>query len=340
MARYFFNPVTLSYEAKPVSKGVKYLRVIVMLIVALGLVFFYFWLYTSVFKLDLPKTAILKHRHAQWESRVDVLQRNLDVYERTLSGIEQRDDDVYRSIYGLSPIPEEIKGLDEEEYRLYRQMDEQGANAELKEVVLKMNRLSHRVYLRSKGLDELKVVVANAGDMFSCVPSVPPIIPDYDNFRISSSFGYRIDPVYGGRRMHQGMDFSMAIGNPVFSTGDGVVEEVNFQFRGYGNEIVINHGYGYKTRYAHLNTVDVTEGMKVKRGEQIGTVGNTGKSTAPHLHYEVMRMGAKVNPYNFMDVKMPVEEYKAMIAQVREDTQKDKKMSTSELLKRGGLSDD
>lgn len=340
MPKYFFNPITLSYESRPVSKGVKYLRVTIMTIVALALVFLYVWLYTSVFKLELPKTAMLKHRHAQWEAKIDVLQRNLDAYERTLSGIEQRDDDVYRSIYGLSPLPEEIKQAGEEEYRIYEELNSQGANAELKELMIRMNIIFQRVYVRSKAFDELEVMVADAGDMISCVPSVPPIIPDYSNFRISSAFGYRIDPVYGGRRMHQGMDFSMAIGNPVFSTGDGVVEEINFNFRGYGNEIVIDHGYGYKTRYAHLNTVEVTEGMEVKRGEKIGTVGNTGKSTAPHLHYEVMRMGAKVNPYNYMDVKMPVEEYKAMIDQVRDDLRKDKKLSTSELLKRGGLSDE
>ena len=175
--------------------------------------------------------------------------------------------------------------------------------------MLRADALMKRVYVNSKSLDEVAQVAARSGDMMSCVPNVPPLLPEPGTFYLSSSFGYRTDPIYGDSRRHQGQDFASTIGNPVYATGDAVVEKTAFQSRGYGNEIILDHGYGYETRYAHLNTIEVAEGMKVHRGDRIGTLGNTGKSTGPHLHYEVLYMGARVNPMNYMDINMPVEEY-------------------------------
>ena len=171
--------------------------------------------------------------------------------------------------------------------------------------------------------------------MISSVPTVPPILQKKGTFYLSSSFGYRSDPLYGDSRRHQGQDFASTIGNPVYATGDAVVEKVTYQYRGYGNEIVLDHGYGYETRYAHLNTIEVAEGMKVHRGDRIGTVGNTGKSTGPHLHYEVVYRGGRVNPMNYMDINMPVEEYEAMVNRRREAYRDERTTSTMELLRRG-----
>ena len=149
--------------------------------------------------------------------------------------------------------------------------------------------------------------------MASCIPAIPPFAPDRNRFRMSSPFGYRTDPVYGGGEYHTGQDFSMKKGTPIYTTGDGVVEYAKFSFTGYGNEIVIDHGFGYKTRYAHLSMISVAEGMKLKRGDCIGESGNSGKSTGEHLHYEVIYRGDRVNPMNFMDIDMPVSEYSAMV---------------------------
>ena len=170
--------------------------------------------------------------------------------------------------------------------------------------------------------------------MISCVPSVPPLLPDASKVNLSSGFGMREDPVYGGGEFHSGQDFATAKGTPVYATGDGVIQSARFQFSGYGNEIVIDHGYGYQTRYAHLNTIIVNEGMKVRRGEQIGTVGATGKVTGSHLHYEVIYQGNRVNPMNFMDFNMSLEEFRAMTGKRREDSPVGKRSSTTELLRR------
>lgn len=335
MAKYIYNTETMRYELRDDPKFLRPLGIVLLCAGAVAMVVLYFWLYIGVFKWDLPKTASLKRRHAEWETKMSVLDKQLDVYERTLSGIEQRDDDVYRSIFGLNPMPEALRTSGLEGVNRYADLDALGANSRLKKSVLRLDNITKRVYLRSRALEEVYLVSKQAGDMISCVPSVPPVIPDKSNFHISSGFGYRTDPVYGGGERHQGQDFALKKGSPVFSTGDGVVEAVSYQYRGYGNSIIIDHGYGYKTRYAHLNTTEVTEGMKVHRGDKIGTVGSTGKSTGPHLHYEVIYKGNRVNPRNFMDVTMPVDEYMAMIQKRSDDSPLGKRSSTMELLRKG-----
>lgn len=334
MPKYVLNPQTLLYEKREPPKSLKYIRLAVALVTALGFVFLYFWLYTSVFRLDLPRTAVLKSRVAKWEARMEVLGRRLDLYEATLSGIEQRDDDVYRSIYGLGEIPDEVKNSGLGGLNRYAELDQLGGNESLSRTVHRIDNLTKRAYIQSKSLDEVAVLARQEGDMLSCVPSVPPLLPDSRKVMLSSGFGYRTDPVYGGGEMHGGQDFATDRGVPVYSTGDGVVTEINSNFNGYGNEIIIDHGYGYKTRYAHLNSMSVVEGMKVKRGEQIGTVGSTGKVTGPHLHYEVIYRGERVNPMNFMDFNMPLDEYRSMVETRREESPNGKRSSTTELLRR------
>ena len=176
-----------------------------------------------------------------------------------------------------------------------------------------MDVLTKKSYVQSKSFDEVAQLSKRAGDMASCIPAIPPINPDPSKYRLSSGFGYRTDPVYGRSARHTGVDFAMKPGNPIYSTGDGVVESVKFEFFGYGNQVVIDHGFGYKTRYAHMRNIGVVEGMKVKRGECIGESGNSGKSTGPHLHYEVIYKGSPVNPSNYYDLAITPEEYAEMV---------------------------
>lgn len=333
MAKYVYNPETLTYDVVEESKGLRMVRRTLFVLAAIGSVYLYFWLYTSVLGWDLPKTAILKAKHARWESKVEVLARQMDQYEQALAGIEDRDDDVYRSIYGLKEIPAEIKYSGIEGVNRYAYLDEFGANSELKSTVRRMDGLTKRVYIQSKSLDEVGLISKQAGDMISCVPSVPPLYPAPGNFHLSSPFGYRTDPVYGGGEYHKGQDIAARKGTPVYATGDGVVEVARCQFSGYGNEILIDHGFGYKTHYAHLNTIAVNAGMKVHRGDQIGTVGNSGKSTGSHLHYEVLYKGSHVNPMSYMDVNMPAEEYRAMVARRKADSPSSHRITTSDLLR-------
>ena len=335
MSKYVLDPETLTYRSRPVPKYLKHLRYALMVVLGAALVGLYYWIYVSVLGFELPKTTKLKREYAKWEAKVNLVNLELDACESVLLGIEQRDDDVYRSIYGLSPIPDELKFAGIEGINRYEELDALGANSKLKNLVLRTDILAKRIYVDSKALDEVAVVARESGDMISCVPNVPPILPKEGTYRISSRFGYRTDPIYGDSRRHTGQDFATKTGNPVYATGDAVVEYVGYQFRGYGNEIILDHGYGYKTRYAHLNTIEVVEGMTVRRGERIGTVGNTGKSTGPHLHYEVIYRGAPVNPMNYLDINMPVDEYIAMIERRSEESPRDKRSSTMELLRRG-----
>ena len=321
MANYVFNPITLQYEVREEPRYAKYVRTGLSIVVAAGLCFLYFWLYTSVLGWDLPKTARLKKENAMWQSKIALAERQLDICEETLQGIEERDDHVYRSIFGMNVIPEEVK--------------EAKPDPQADPLTARINALTKRAYIQSMALDEVYGIALNAGDMVSHIPAVPPILPKSGSYRMASPFGYRTDPVYGGTRFHAGQDFAADVGYPVYVTGDGVVEKVNYGFTGYGNEIIIDHGFGYRTRYAHLSRIDVAKGMKVTRGDQIGAIGKTGKATGPHLHYEVIYKGNAINPYSYMNLDMTVEEYIAMITRRREESGTRKK-STLELLKEHG----
>lgn len=315
LSKYIYNAETLLYEKHEESSAARLFKVLGFVAAVVALVCLYFWLYTSVFGLDLPKTAYLKSENEKWKSRYEMLGHQLDGQESTLNGIEQRDDDVYRSILGLEAIPEEVKQAGFGGANRYAYLDDLGGNELLKKTVKRMDVLTKRAFIQSTALDEVAVVSKQADEMKSCVPAVPPICPEKGKYRVSSSFGRRHDPVYKNKiAFHDGIDFATGkVGYPVYTTGDGVVEKVRYQFFGYGNEVIIDHGFGYKTRYAHLHSINVTQGQKLKRGQQIGQVGNTGKSTGPHLHYEILFKNKAIDPMSFMDLSMKPEEYNAMV---------------------------
>ena len=278
----------------------------------------YLWLFTSVLGLDLPKTAFLRAEHARWDARIDLMNTKLDRYEETLEALRVRDDDIYRSIFGMNEIPAEVRNAGIGGVDKYSFLDGLEPDNRLKNTVVRLDRLTRKTYVQSKSFDEVASVSKTAGDMASCIPAIPPIVPDESKYKLSSRFGYRSDPFTGASKMHTGLDFAMKIGNPVYATGDGVVESVKFEFFGYGNSVTIDHGFGYKTIYAHLNSVKVIEGMKVKRGDCIAESGKSGRSSGPHLHYEVVYKGQKVNPANYLDLSMSASEYSAMV-RMRED---------------------
>lgn len=314
---YKYNPERLTYEEHAEPLLLRVGRVLLGAILALCLVGLYYWIYTSVLGWELPKTAYLRKSMVRWESKLDVINRQLDFYDVTLSGIEDRDDRVYRSIFALDSIP--VVTMPE-------RPDVQG----------RVDSLALRAVLRSESLDQVAPLAKSAGDMVSHVPAIPPICPAKGSYHISSGFGGRADPIHGGAAFHQGMDFACRRGNPVYATADGVVEMVDFKFSGYGNEVLIDHGFGYKTRYAHLSTVAVTEGMSLRRGDVLGKVGKSGKSTGNHLHYEVIYKGSRVNPANFMDLEMTVPEFEDMVEKRQSESRytDDRMPTTMEILRR------
>lgn len=298
------------------------LKSAVMFVISIVMAVFYFWIYTSVLGYELPKTVLLKKSNAQWSSRIELLNSQLDRYDEALLTLQMRDDDIYRSIFGMNEIPQAVRNAGFGGVNRYEKYDLMDSDGLLKNTAVRLDVLTKKTYVQSRSFDEVALLSKRAGDMASCIPAIPPIVPDKRKYKLSSTFGYRSDPFSGRSTMHKGVDFSMKPGNPIYATGDGVVESVGFEFFGYGNSVLIDHGFGYKTRYAHLKSIGVVEGMPVKRGECIGQSGNTGKSSGPHLHYEVLYKGRPVNPYNYYDLDMTPEEYSTLVQSTADASQK------------------
>ena len=299
MRLYVYNPRTLNYEERQLSGWKAVWQFALLALSAVAVVAAFCWLWFVKFGNDLPKTAFLKRTNDSWQAKMGVIRHKLDVYENQLAGIEARDNEVYRSIFALNEIVDTLAA-------------DSSATA-MQALDARLDAVQKRIETQKAALGEVALVAREAGNMVSCIPAVPPILPLKGSYTLSSPFGTRVDPVYGGFAQHTGQDFASKVGNPVYATGDGVVEKVDFKYTGYGNEVVVNHGFGYQSRYAHLNTIDVGVGQPLKRGDKIGEIGKSGKATGPHLHYEVLYRGNALNPMSFMDMNMPVNEYRAMI---------------------------
>ena len=320
--KYVFNPKTLSYEVKSRSRRSRALRTVAMFAMSLGMAVLYFWLYTGVLGLEPPKTILLKKSNAQWRSKIEVLDRHLDEYDKSLATLQMRDDDIYRAIFGMHEIPSEVRNAGFGGVNRYAHYDNLGQSMPLKSTAMRLDVLTKKTYVQSRSFDEVAQLSKRAGDMASCIPAIPPVVPDRSIYRLSSSFGFRSDPFTGRSKRHTGVDFALKPGNPIYATGDGVVEKVKFEFFGYGNQVLIDHGFGYKTRYAHMKSINVVEGMKVKRGECIGESGNSGRSSGPHLHYEVIYKDKHINPANYFDLTITPEEYATMVQNTAEASDK------------------
>ncbi len=318
--KYRLNPETLLYEIEMVSARSRFNRIAVLVTSSLAMTFFYLWLFTSVLGVELPKTTILKRQNDEWVAKMAYVNRELDRCEAALEGLEMRDEEIYRNIFGLDAISPAVRNSGYGGVNRYEALQDLPDYSLLKRTAMRLDNLSKKAYIQSRSFDEVAAVARRADDMVSCIPAVMPVTPDPNTYRKSSPFGYRTDPFTGASKMHTGYDFSCPPGNPVYATGDGVVKEVKFELFGYGNSIVIDHGFGYHTRYAHLRNVFVAEGMKLKRGECIGESGNTGRSSGPHLHYEVMLRDNYVNPVNYFDFDMPKDEYMTMVKKAEEES--------------------
>ena len=305
---YILDPETLTFEVQEPTKTEWWS---LPLVGASGLVLFilYMWICVSIGGVSLPKTAILRFQNSEWKARVDQMSMQLDQYEDMLSQLEIRDDRIYRSVYGMDEIPQNVRqaGFSGES----RYADLQGTS--LLDVTKRLDVLEKRLFIQSKSFDEVNHLQQTAGDMASHIPAIPPINTDRSTYRLSSPFGYRSDPFTGGSKRHTGMDFACKPGNPIYVTGDGIVTKVTTERKGYGFHVEVEHGFGYKTRYAHMSRIDVSLGQVLKRGDCIGLTGNTGRSSGPHLHYEVMYRKEYQNPALYLDMDISPEDYFTMV---------------------------
>ena len=303
--KYFFNTHTLRFEKIEVPFKVRLLQTIGFILASIGVgVLFVAILFQYI---DSPKERLLRQQNTAYKESYAVLQERMKQLELQMVELEQRDNEVYRSIFEATPIPDSARVkemLAKNEIRLIQSL----SNTELIENMRnQLNNLSLRMSFQSQSFVEITAMVKNKEKLLRAIPAIQPI-SNKNLKRVASGFGYRIDPLYKDFRLHAGLDFSAPTGTPIYATSDGVVQQAGFSTDGYGNKVVINHGYGFQTLYAHMVRVKAKAGQSVKRGEVIGYVGSTGKSTGSHLHYEVIKRGAKVDPvYSFFNDLTPAQ---------------------------------
>lgn len=310
--RFRYNPHTLSFEPIRVSALKKFTNLTIQFGLSLLVALIVFFVYTSFF--DTPKEKILKRHNAEILVRYDLLTRQVEESDRFLAELETRDNKIYRSIFDADVIPSSLRdgGMGGAEH--YQEFIHFKASDVLVDLAIKMDRLSWKTYVQSKSFDEVVDLAKNKEQMIASVPAIQPVSIK-DLYRISDYFGTRHDPFTRQRKFHQGIDFSGTRGSPIYSTGNGVVVSASLSYFGYGNMVVVDHGFGYRTRYAHLDSIKVAVGDTLTRGQILGTLGNTGRSTGPHLHYEVIYRGKVVDPLNYFN-DMTSEEYELMVSSV------------------------
>ena len=306
---YIYNPKTRSYDRIYPTFRQRVLHVMKRLFVGMGFGAGSFILLLWIF--GSPSEKELRIENSRLLAQYNVLSRRLDEALNVMQGIQQRDDNLYRVVLQADPVADAVRKAGYGGTNRYEDLMDL-ANADLVvNTTQKMDVLNRQLYIQSKSFDEVVDLCKNNDEMLKCIPAIQPV-SNKNLKQTASGYGYRIDPIYKATKFHSGMDFSANIGTPVYATGDGRVVKVGWE-SGYGKLIKIDHGFGYMTWYAHLNDYNVRVGQKVVRGEVIGKVGNTGKSTGPHLHYEVHVKGKVVNPVNYYFMDLSAEDYDKMI---------------------------
>jgi hypothetical protein len=294
--KYIFNAQTLKYEKAVVGWGKRLLNVFMFVCAS---VVFSLIISTVVYNFfDSPKEKILRTELNGMKEQYDILEKETSRLNAVLDGLQYRDGNIYRVLFESDPIPSSVWEAGSGGVNKYKHLEKFDNGELMTDVSKKVDKLKRQMAIQSKSYDEIATLIKGKEQMLASIPSIQPV-KNHDLERIASGFGYRIDPVYKVTKFHSGLDFTAPTGTEIFATGDGVVELVGFDYGGYGNEVVINHGYGYKTRYGHMSRTKARVGQKVTRGEVIGYVGSTGKSTGPHVHYEVLKSNEAINPIYF-----------------------------------------
>lgn len=306
---YIYNRQTQTYDRIYPTVRQRVLSILRRLFIGMGLGAGSFIILLFIF--GSPSEKELRKENSRLQAQYNVLTRRMDEALGVLQDIQQRDDNLYRVIFMADPISPAIRQAGYGGTNRYEQLMDM-ANAKLVvNTTQKMDVLSKQLYIQSKSFDDVVALCQNHDEMLKCIPAIQPI-SNKDLRQTASGYGTRVDPIYGTMKFHAGMDFSAHPGTDVYATGDGVVTKMGWE-TGYGNTIEVDHGFGYKTWYAHLQDFRTKLGKKVVRGEVIGGVGSTGKSTGPHLHYEVRIKGQVVNPVNYYFMDLSAADYEKMI---------------------------
>jgi hypothetical protein len=312
--KYYYDTETCKYERVKVKTSDVILNGlgILSLTVAMAAGLLTVYLYSNYF--ESPKELILKNEVTELEFYYQKLSKDVAHLSNILDNIEHRDDNIYRVVLGAEPIEKSVRhagvgGAD-------RYIDIKEKDMAHEDVVLalheKVDLLRRKLYIESKSQDEVVTLAEKKEKLYASIPAIQPI-SNKQLLALSSGYGWRTHPIYKVKKMHPGIDFAASIGTPIYATADGTVEQVSVKFSGYGKMVEIDHGFGYRTRYAHMHGFAVRSGQSVKRGDLIGYVGNTGMSTAPHLHYEVFINGSHVDPVHYFYNDLSPAEYEKVL---------------------------
>lgn len=310
--KYYYDSETLSYRKIERKKGRKLGLFFLYLIASLLSGFVLLLLYINLPNIETPKERALKRELSQMELQFELLNRKMNQAETVLEQIAERDNNIYRVYFESDPIPEEQRKAGFGGVNRYKDLEGFDNSKLIINTSKKLDILTKQIVVQSKSLDQITVLATNKQKLLEAIPAIQPV-KNEDLTRMASGYGYRTDPFTKTTKFHFGMDFTAPRGTPIYASGNGKVTRADNTAAGYGNHIRIDHGFGYESLYAHLFKYNVREGQKVKRGDLIGFVGSTGRSEAPHLHYEVFKDGERINPINFYYGNLTPEEFAKML---------------------------
>jgi murein DD-endopeptidase MepM/ murein hydrolase activator NlpD len=259
-----------------------------------------------------PNEKLLRAENERMKDRYRELSKETKKIEQQMKELEDRDNEVYRSIFEATPIPDSARLKDLEDEKHIAKVEGMEQNDLINSIVTSLNNMSSRINAQKASYKDLGVMVKDKEKLLAATPAIQPV-SNADLKRIASGFGYRIDPVYKTVKLHPGLDFAAPAGTPIYATANGTVEFAGNRGDGYGNNVIINHGYGYKTLFGHMFKIKARSGQRVNRGEVIGWVGSTGKSTGPHCHYEVIKNGNKIDPIYFFYNDLTPEQFDRLL---------------------------
>ena len=318
--KYFYDPDTLSYRKIEPKKSRRYRNLTLFLLgsAIFGLLGLTIILNTSI--LNTPRELSLQREVKNYELQFELLGKKMEQMEQVLANIEDRDNNIYRLYFEANPIPEEQRRAGFGGVNRYKSLEGFNNSEMITGTTKRMDIIQKQMVIQSKSLDEITKLAAEKEKLLAAIPAIQPISNDKLT-RMASGYGWRSDPFTKARKMHWGMDFTSQKGTPIYASGGGKVSRADNNSSGYGKHIRIDHGYGYISLYGHLSNYNVKAGQRVERGDLIGFVGSTGRSEAPHLHYEVWKDGDRINPINFYYGSLTAEEFENMLKYATQENQ-------------------
>lgn len=318
--KYFYDPDTLSYRKIEPRKSTKYRNLTFFLLgsAIFGLLGLTIILNTSI--LNTPRELSLQREVKNYELQFELLGKKMEQMEQVLTNIEDRDNNIYRLYFEANPISEEQRRAGFGGVNRYKSLEGFNNSEMIMGTTKRMDIIQKQMVIQSKSLDEITKLAAEKEKLLAAIPAIQPISNDKLT-RMASGYGWRSDPFTKARKMHWGMDFTSPKGTPIYASGDGKITRADNNSSGYGKHIRIDHGYGYMSLYAHMSNYNVKTRQLVKRGDLIGFVGSTGRSEAPHLHYEVWKDADRINPINFYYGSLTAEEFENMLKYATQENQ-------------------